>query len=317
MNRSHSRPEDGKVSARISRRRALMSMLAAAGGFCPAAADTNPPVRFAISESLVSDVNINDARAAMLVWVKRMMVDLNVVVELTPRVFDTTEEVIRKARAGLFDSVALNMPEYHQICEFLDPSQILTEGGDLGTEQYFLLCRRNNDFKQLKDLRGRRLCISNEHRMCMAPPWLSTILDEAHLGSAEQFFGSVTQETKLARVVLPVFFGQSDAAIASRRGFDAMCELNPQVARDLVIVASSPPMVVSLYVFHRNYHSSSRQQFVRAISQVRTSPAGRQMATLFQFDSLAVKDASSLTTALAVLDKARLIRNRQGGRRNP
>ena len=62
--------------------------------------------------------------------------------------------------------------------------------------------------------------------------WLSTILEEGHCGSSDQFFGSVTTDTKVSRVVLPVFLGQADACLTSKAGFDTMCELNPQVAKD-------------------------------------------------------------------------------------
>src|ERR1700677_2285086 len=104
--------ENGTVS---SRRQALALMLGAgAWPWAPrmlAAADASAPVRFAISESLVADVNLNDARAAMVIWFKRMMADLNVTIQFSPKIFDSTEEILRRARNGQFDAVALNVVE--------------------------------------------------------------------------------------------------------------------------------------------------------------------------------------------------------------
>ena len=96
--------------AYVSRRQALA--LAFGGGqWFPAALKAAPPttrVRLAISESLVfPNVNLDDARAAMRIWLKRVMVDLNVVFELSPNVFDTTEEILQRARIGDFDAVAV------------------------------------------------------------------------------------------------------------------------------------------------------------------------------------------------------------------
>jgi phosphonate transport system substrate-binding protein len=262
------------------------------------------PVRLAISESLVSDVNLNDARAAMLVWIKRMEADLNVQVDINPKVFDTTEEILRLARGGQLDSVALNILEYRQIEDLLDHTQLLAGAGAAGTEQYVLLARRNVEIQQLANLRGRRLCASTNPKMCAASAWLSSILDDAHLGPTEKFFGSVATDTKVSRVILPVFFGQADACLTSKRSFDTMCELNPQVAKELTLMASSVPMVVTFYAFHRNYTSPNRERFVKVLAGVRNSPAGRQLATLFQFDELTVRDASCLAPALDVLKKA-------------
>ena len=92
-----------------------------------------------------------------------------------------------------------------------------------------------------------------------------------------------------------------------------MCELNPQVSRDLRVLASSPAMVVDFYIFRKNYDSAHREKVIRAMSSLHSSAAGRQLATLFQFDVLAVRDASCLASALGVLETA----ERARGRRDP
>jgi ABC-type phosphate/phosphonate transport system substrate-binding protein len=319
MKRSLPESYSGTGGTTGSRRHALALML---GGVpllrrALAAAEGGAPVRFLISESLVSDVNIADARAAMLIWLRRMEKDLNVVVELDPRVFQSTEEILHRARRGQFDSVALNALEYRQIADVLDPGVVLAPAGEGGTEQYLLLARRDRGFNELSKLRGSRLCALTAPRMCVAPAWLSATLDEAHLGPSEQFFGSVATDTKASRVILPVFFGQTDACLASKRTFDTMSELNPQVAKALAAIASSPPMVVTFYIFHKNFTAARRDRFIRALSGVRDSAAGRQLATLFQFEELAVRDASCLTGVLDVLKKAERAHGRvvAGGRK--
>jgi phosphonate transport system substrate-binding protein len=303
-----------------SRRRALALLLAAGSRMRAAAAvEGIAPVRLAISESVVADVNLNDARAAMLVWLKRMMADLNVTVQVSPKVFDSAEEIKRRARMGEFDSVALNVVEYRQIADFLDPREVLVGAGEAGTEQYVLLVKRSGEFQQLSHLRGRRLCLLNAPKMCVAPAWLSMLLDEARLGANEPFFSSTITDAKASRVILPVFFGQADACVTSQRSFETMCELNPQVGKDLVATASSPRMVVTFYVFHKNYQNASRERFIRILTEVRSSAAGRQMAELFQFDGLALRDSGCLSTALSVLEKAQNARGRaaSGSRKGP
>jgi len=305
----------GKCSATRSRRHTLALMLGAfpcLRGALAAAADTNAPVRLVISESLVADVNLNDARAAMQIWVRRMAQDLKVVVEFNPRAFDTTEEVLRRTRGGQFDCVALNVVEYRQIADLLDGSQIIAEGGAAGLEQYVLLAKRTGGIQHLGDLRGRRVCMLKGPKMCVASAWLSTILDEAHLGSSEQFLGVVTTDTKASRVVLPVFFGQADACLTTKRSFDTMGELNPQVAKDLTVIASSPALVVTFYIFRKNYRGLSQESFAKVYSDLPATAAGRQIATLFQFESLVVKDIGCLAPALAVLQAADRVHGRQG-----
>jgi len=157
-----------------------------------------------------------------------------------------------------------------------------------------ILAKKSGPIQHLADLKGRRLCTLNVPKMCVAPAWLSTLLEAGHLGAAEQFFGSVITDTKASRVVLPVFFGQADACLTSKRSFDTMCELNPQVARDLTTIAGSPAMIVSFYIFRKNYRSVNRQKVISALSGLRSSPAGRQLDTLFQFGEITIRDAGCL-----------------------
>lgn len=298
----------------ISRRRALAVMLGAWRLLPRAmAADAAAPIRLAISESLISDVNINDARAAFHIWLQQLSRDLNIAVELSPKVFDTTEEILRRARAGLLDAVALDVSEYRQIADVLDPGQVIADS--VGGEQYLLLVKRNGGIQRLADLRGHHLIVLQGPRMCIATAWLSTLLEEGHLSPRDQFFGSVTTDTKVSRVVLPVFFGQADACITSKRGFDMMGELNPQVAKDVTVIASSPQMVVTFYTFHKNYHGVSRERFARVYANMPASAAGSQIATLFQFQGMTVKDISCLKPALGILAAADRAGHGGGGRK--
>jgi hypothetical protein len=88
-----------------------------------------------------------------------------------------------------------------------------------------------------------------------------------------------------------------------------MSELNPQVGKELAVIASSPAMVVTFYIFHKNYHGMNREKFAQVYTKMGNSDmAGRQLATLFQFEHLAVRDASCLASALGVLDMAERVR---------
>jgi len=284
-----------------SRRHALALMLGA-WRWLPralAAADAAVPVRLAISQSVMGDVNLNDARVAMQIWIDQMARGVNVAIDL--KLLDT-QGILDCARRGQADALALNVIEYRQIADILDPSVIVT--GGQAADQYLMLAKQNSGIRQLGDLKGRRLCTLKNAGMCVAPAWLSTLLDEGHCGPAEQFFGSVATDTKPSRVVLPVFFGQADGCLTSKRGFEMMCELNPQVARDLRVLASSPQMVVAFYVFRKNYQSVAREKVIRAMSSLRASTAGQQIATLFQFDELTVRDSSCLASTLRILELA-------------
>ena len=92
--------EQGYTAAQ---RETLALMLASAGWPAPRlpAAEAGTPVHLAISEREVGDVNLNDARAAMLVWIKRLTDDLNMLID--PRLFNSTREIVDRTRKGQLD----------------------------------------------------------------------------------------------------------------------------------------------------------------------------------------------------------------------
>jgi phosphonate transport system substrate-binding protein len=124
-------------------------------------------------------------------------------------------------------------------------------------------------------------------------------------------------ESKASRVVLPVFFGQTDASLTSKRGFEMMCELDPQVAKDLTVLVTSPPMVVTFYVFRGDFPRARRTKLISVVAGLRTTVAGRQLATLFQFEEVTVQSAEGLAPALAILDAAERGSGRTGARSQP
>ena len=295
------------MTAGCSRRHALAAFLGAFPGVACPAADGLPPLRIAISETMIEDVNLNDARAAMQTWIKRLQSDLGVAIEMDPKVFSTTDDIVRRIRAGQLDSAALNVVEYQPIANLFDPTGLLVGTGASGPDQYVVLVKRAAEFKSLSNLRGRRLNVLKSPKMCVAPAWLATLLGEEQLGPADGFFGSMVSDAKVSRVVLPVFFDQAEACLTSRRGFETMCELNPQVGRTLAAIASSPVLVTCFYAFRKNYQSPTRERFIDSHRTLLASVAGRQIATLFQFDELRVADASCLDGGLRILEKAERI----------
>ncbi len=295
----------------VPSRRCALALLLGTGCQQLAAADTVAPLRLALSESLVMDVSAADARAAMLIWMKQLSRELNIVVEYNPRVFDTTQEILNRVQSGQLDAVAVNVVEYRQMANLLDSSQVVAAGGAEGPEQYVVLVKDKTGIQKLGDLRGRRLIMLTAPRMCVATAWLSNLLGEGNSAELERFFSSVSTDTKVSRIVLPVFFGKADACLTTKRGFDTMCELNPQVARDLRALAVSPPMVVTFYVFRKGYQSVFRERLVKALSGLNNTASGRQFATLFQFEDAVVKDAGCLASALAILETAEHLRGRQ------
>ena len=140
-------------------------------------------------------------------------------------------------------------------------------------------------------------------RASLASAWLDTLLMRKGKQPARSFFAAIIPEAKISKPVLSVFFGQLDACVVTRRGFDTMVELNPQTGRQLEVLAVSDPYVPVAFCFRKDYHSPIKNQILGEIKRWHLSPAGKQSLTIFQTDSLEEQPGNCLKSALDLLEE--------------
>ena len=163
---------------------------------------------------------------------------------------------------------------------------------------------QDSGIKRIEDFAGRSVIFFQNSQMSLAPAWLDTALfhDGCRRGAE---FCRVTQSNKLPKVILPVFFRQSDACVVTRRGFKTMSELNPQMSQRLKVLATSPEVVPSGFSFRRDYDDPLRETIVTELGKIISTPAGAQVLTLFQSGSLQAQPISCLDSAFELLVKHR------------
>lgn len=269
-----------------------------------AAAESPPPIRIALVQRMFVEVNENDARAAMIAWANTMGRERGIPVVLEPNFLTSTEEVRQAFRRGTIDAVTLPADDYWAL-RLAPPEGPFIAGVVDGSleEEYVLVVRKDRGLDSLPQLRGRSLIVYDNPRACLAPIWLETLLLEQNRERMPEFFGRVGHNSRLSRVVLPVFFGQADAALVTLRGFRLMSELNPQVGEQLFMLAVSPPVLPVVFCFRPGFNSPYRAKLLQAVNTFHQTSAGQQTLTLFQTDRLAECPVEAIASACAMLDR--------------
>jgi ABC-type phosphate/phosphonate transport system substrate-binding protein len=269
---------------------------------CCAAEKSDAPFRIGFIGSMFSDVNENDAKAAVKVWGALIANEQNIPTSPDPAIFKDIEAVRRSLREKKVDAVGITLIEYAQLLPEISFSPIfLTYNAGSLTERYVLLTHRDGPIKKLADLGGRSLYMHTNPRACLAPLWLDDLLMQQGHPTAARLIGKIVKESKLAKVLLPVFFHQADACVVTRNGFDTMSELNPQISRQLVVLAESSAMVPAVFAFRADYNPSFKEKLIAGINALKTTPAGRQVLTIFHSEDIEVQAESHLDTALKLI----------------
>ena len=273
------------------------SLLAAAG-----AEDTGDrdvlPLRFAFSARMFTGVNENDAKASVKAWALALARERNVRMSTEAVILSGRAQLTQALREASIDGAAVTADEYLSLEPDLQGTNLfLTQIGGEYTEEYLLLVRGDSGITNPDGLRGRKLIWFDNSRASLAPLWLDLILAEQNLGAPADHFSQMLAQQKLVKVVAPVFFRQADACLVTRRGFDTMSEMNPQIRTQLRVLATSPKLVPTLGFIRRGYNSPLRDALFAALRGLEKSAAGAQVLTLFQSDQLHQAPVELLNTA--------------------
>lgn len=100
---------------------------------------------------------------------------------------------------------------------------------------------------------------------------------------------------QVSQAIIPVFWGQVEACIVTRYGFDTMIELNPQVGQMLQVLIISPKYVNALSCINKVIDEESYREIIEeTLRELHTEPEGRQILTLFKAEKFVLFEPSFL-----------------------
>jgi phosphonate transport system substrate-binding protein len=268
------------------------------------------PLRVAFSPSVVGQINHNDAKASMIAWGKSILASGEYgYAGIEPIILERSGRLLDLLQAAEIDAAVVQTNEY-----VTRPATLTLESVYVGlqngktTLQYVLLVHQASSITSLAGLKGRSLALHTSTATSLAGPWLDLLFHEAGLGLTEAVFSKIEFPDKASRAVMRVFFRQADAVLVTRTAFETMHELNPQLRKDLRVLASSPELITSFLILRPGFIDTVGQNFERALLNVHETVAGRQAMTVFLTEKLEKHPVSILQPTVDFLAAATRLR---------
>ncbi len=243
-------------------------------------------LRLAVPLQDFDEQNIKDARLAIDMWAKEIMRSVE---EKEKLHFAVTSCFLRNKSekvdynghkkydillAYALDFVELRLEKIWQPIAF-------TKSTGHFPEEYVVLSRRENNFKDIMDLRNKKVVFTKYQDNRIIRYWLEYYLQKQHLSTAKNFFSLTQTIPKASRAILSVFFKKNDACIVGYNQFLTMVELNPQIGRDLSIVTKSPPFARGMVCLKKTMDSRVKQIVKRVVLNLPNSVRGKQILSFF------------------------------------
>lgn len=270
----------------------------------PARAENQPKRQFrvAFSSRMFVEVNENDVRAALKIWIQTVAREQGIPVDDDLVIFNSLQEFAESGGLEGLEGVALTMPEFPTLSRYLQCDRFalgVTKGQY--TEEYLLLVHTNSAITSLAQLKGTTLRETRSPRLSMADIWLDLLLADRGLPRIRTMFSKLEHDSRADKVVLSVFFRQAEACLVTRSSFDMMCELNPQLRERLRILEASPPLVPAGFAFRTQGSMEFQNHLITATRSFNYSPSGRQMLMLTHSDTIEEFPVSCADDTLAML----------------
>ncbi|MBK9991384.1 MAG: PhnD/SsuA/transferrin family substrate-binding protein [Verrucomicrobia bacterium] len=264
----------------------------------------NRPLRLGFSIQLLSGLNVSEARAAVRTITAAISREKDIPADPDPVITQTLAEAEEALRTKAIDALGVTMTEFWalRVKTSFDRYVFPCSQGS-PEESYLLIVAKRSPIQSLQDLKGKKILIHSGSRTCLARPWLDVELSKANLPATANFFSSVTTPDKALKTVLPVFFGQVDACLVTRRSFDTVIEMNPQIGRELRIIASSPTYVPLIMAFRSDFSATTKQAVIRECGLMHTSTYGQQGMMIIQTQQIIEHPFSITASSLALLDE--------------
>lgn len=234
-------------------------------------------------------VNEADARAAFKVFSAKVGERRGYEITPTIRVFNDLTELMKEIELGTQDLLILESWDYLTLSPIGKmPVEFVTVEQGVMMEDYLVLVRADTDYSNLGDLEGRHVIVLDSTNSNIGKHWLRTELMALGVLDPRAFFNRFEIREKPSQVVLPVFFGNADACVVDRSGFEIMAELNPQVGKMLRVMTRSDAYLDTVACVRLNgwEDPKHRTDLIAALQELTQDPAGQQIMSLFRFNEL-------------------------------
>lgn len=263
---------------------AAMLLLLYAPGPTPAAGGLPTVLHVAFSSRVFSDVDRNDARIAMELWARELSRKAGIP-QAQVTIFRQVDEISDALRRGDIHIVTLSSLEYigHRRKLAVVPAYVAANksGSDM---ENLLLVRRDSGIRSTRDLKGRIIGMLPAAKSETGRLWINVLFMKEIGRPAGEFFGSIHEVPKASQAVMGVFFRKLDGAVVTRGAYETCRILNPQLARDMAIIAQSKSLASDITCLPTAIDPQMRQAIDRAALTLHESAVGKQMATLFQIN---------------------------------
>jgi phosphonate transport system substrate-binding protein len=254
------------------------------------------------SSRVFPDVDQRDAQVAMEMWTRELARGMGLKSLAQTSIYKNTTDLLDSINRGELTFVTLTAIEYLQIRDkaHMTPSVVNANNAGKG-RQYVLIVRQDSGFKSVSDLRNKSISLMSSSRHELSHIWLDVQLMKAGLQDHGRHFRQTKEATSASQAIMGVFFKQTDAALVSLSSLETSKALNPQVGKQLLVIAESKGLHGDISCIPNMVDEKLKKTMENTALRLHETTVGKQIFTLFQTNQVVPFTASYLDGTVELL----------------
>jgi hypothetical protein len=269
-------------------------------------AEPLPPVAIGFYMPVMREISRRDVEVSLRFWVEELARSISLTYRPV-QYYDSMDEMKRDMAAGKINFIVANGMG---VAQHFSPAELgdgFSGYKDL-PENLLLVVRRDAGIRSAADLAGKRIGLLDRDEL--TDLYLETLLLKAWGKADWGRLGPVTRETRSGKLAHRLFFGQADAALIYRSGYEAAVALNPQVGQRLMILDDYTFKTRSPHIglFSSQVPRDQRETIAKAAMKLNDTVRGRQVLQIYQADRLVLTAVRELDPYYELLEEHRALK---------
>jgi hypothetical protein len=265
----------------IRRFAALLCLVACLG---TAWADAPPPMAIGFFMPVIRDVPRKDVEISLRFWTEELARSIKVTYKPI-QFYESMDELKRDIDAGKINfmvATSMGVARHFNQNELGDGFSGYKEV----PEHLLMVVRRDAGIRTPADLAGKRVALLDGDEL--SDVYLEVLMLKAWGKTDWARLGPVSRELRSSKLAHRLFFGQADAALILRSGYEAALALNPQVGQRLQVLEDYTFKTRSPHIglFSAKVRPEHREAITQSALKLNDTARGRQVLQIYQADSM-------------------------------
>jgi ABC-type phosphate/phosphonate transport system substrate-binding protein len=236
----------------------------------------------AFLKTMFLNVDYNDAKASIKVYVDNLQDQLITGFLMKPIMFEDSDDLIKNYAKENLAVITLSSIDFLANKTKLSLNPVLVSSGKVDPlETYLILIKNDDNIKDIADLVGKKIGMLPKGNDPIPQMWLNVLLGNSKIVAKDKLFSSVTIDKTESQLILSLFFGQINSCLVSKTAFETMVEINPQIGNRLKVLKSSPRYLKAVSSFTNKFRKSKFSDgLLKHLTSLDAYPSGKQLFTL-------------------------------------